>query len=168
MKTINLLSEDSTSGMRGRFEYGDIQFMLTERVLGAQRGPIRRWSTSHGVLARNDISPGCQGNQRRLNIVCGILAGQCSRDVLVRVAAVEKRQEIAMDLSAQQSVKGFGNQKYLPVVYPAKFQMRRQRRHLDEARVGWGDLLQYSAPRVLARRRFVGSVIPRTCRSRTW
>ena len=32
MKTINLPVEDSTSGMRGHFEYCDNQIMLAERV----------------------------------------------------------------------------------------------------------------------------------------
>ena len=44
-----------------------------------------------------------------------MLAGKGSRDVLVRMAAVKQRQEIAMDPPAQQCVEGFGNQKHLSV-----------------------------------------------------
>ena len=72
-------------------------------------------------------------------------AGKGGNDVLVGAPAVEKRQEIAMDLSAEQRVEGFGNQKHLSVADQAEFEMRHKDRHLDKTLVGVGDLLQDSA-----------------------
>ena len=116
---------------------------------GAERRPIRRSSRFHGVLARNDISPGRKRRQRPADIRRRICVVEVPDDVALRAAAVEQRQKIAVDLPAEQRVEGFGDKERLVVVDRAKFKMWGKHRHIDRAAFGGRGPAEHPAPRVL-------------------
>ena len=127
---------------------------VVPRPVGARRRA--RTSTPpvpiHREVARNDVSPGGQGHDRGPDVECRVRGSQGGNDVPVRAAAIQKRQEIGMNRSAEQRVEGFGNQEHLPVVDGAILEVRREQRPLDEAAVGGGRSLQQPGPGVLGRR----------------
>lgn len=143
------------------------QALLGPARRAAQRGPERRRASHHGVLARDDISPVRQGNERAPDLVRRVHAGERGNEVALRAAPVEKRQEIAMDPSAKQGVERLGDQERLPVADEAKFQMRGKHRCLDVAAVACGELSQNAARRVPGRRSLPGGVRRRDCCIRT-
>ncbi len=131
------------------------QPLLRPARRSTERGPVRRPTPLHRVRARDDVSPGREGGQRRPHVGCRIPPVQGRDDVVVRALAVEQRQEVAMDPPAQQRVEGLGDQKRLVVADQPDLQMRRQHRQCDRDPVGSSGPLQYPVLRDGGRRAHV-------------
>ena len=72
-----------------------------------------------------------------------MLIGQSSHDILVRAAAVQKRQQIGMNFSMEQGVHSLRDQEYLALVQRVEAEMRRQRRFFNKTGIGVS-LVRYS------------------------
>ena len=75
-------------------------------------------------------------------------------DLVLRMPAVEQRQQTAIQLAVQEGVERFGNQQRLLFADIVEFQVRGKRGKLDEAPVRGSRPGQYPAPGNLVRLRW--------------